>query len=117
MIRTFKEEGRLTSTDVIRTQSTGKNTIPRCDAGRNGKSQGFNSMIYPISILAVSPAGILVGFKDIGGVLFHQACRLVSPNGCLVHRVGRECERTRPYVGSRVLPGGVAGHRDVMTAV
>ena len=61
MIRTFKEEGRLTSTDVIRTQSTGKNTIPRCDVGRNGKPQAvrFSMMLQLVSTLAVSPAGVL----------------------------------------------------------
>jgi len=84
VIRTFEEEGRLTSTDVmllnmLRTRSTGKNTIPRCDAGRNGKSQAVK-----FSRLARRDIG--AGAKDIGGVLFQQARRLVSPNGGLVHR-------------------------------
>jgi len=75
VIRTFKEEGRLTSTDVIRTQSTGKNTIPRCDVGRNGKPQAvkFSMMLQlddtytRLDLGSLARRGITAVCKKVGG--------------------------------------------------
>ena len=55
--------------------------------------------ILDLDLGSLARRDIGAGAKDIGGVLFQQACRLVSPNGGLVHRVGR----AGPRAG--VLPG------------
>jgi hypothetical protein len=82
------------SAGVTHTQSTGKSTIPRRDAGRNRKPQTVNLsiMLQLHDILDLDLDSLArrdipdAGAEDISGVLFQQACGLVSLNGRLVCR-------------------------------
>ena len=58
---------------VTRTQSTGKSTIPRCDAGRNGKPQTVILGIIDLDLDSLACRGIFpdAGAEDIIDLLFH----------------------------------------------
>ena len=79
---------------VTCTQSTGKSTIPGRDACRDRKSQtvDFSIMFQLHDILDLDLDSLAsrdipdAGAEDISGMLFQQACGLVSANGSLVCR-------------------------------